>query len=275
MIGKKIFAAVAMMLVVTTGAVVGLAIQSQGTENEVEDWFVDEIGTADLETEVSHVEPFHRVEASYERIFNFGEHPEEYVFRWNTDLDGQHLYRQEEVVEAEEDQDVYTFETLHMQKVPEHIPGGLYETELTVHAVYEDGTEVEIANDSHTTGFEGLNDDGYNENVELDTEIKLADPYHSVQATYTELVSFGETPEQYVFEWETHLDGEFHYSDELEVEAEENEHSVSTVHMPVVPDSIPEGEYETEMTVHAVYEDGTVEEVGTGTDAIYFEGFEK
>ncbi len=264
-------------MLLATGAMISIANQAQGMEDEVEEWMSRfEFGTADIDTDVSLVEPFHKVEASYERIFTFGEYPEEYVFTWNTALDGVHLFREQVTVEAEEDECEYTFNSMHSQRVPDYIPDGAYETKLTVYAVYEDGSEFEVASATDEVEFEGYNEDMYDKStVDVSTDIKLEEPFHAVQATYTELVTFGESPEEYIFGWETSLDNEELYSDEIKVDAEENkeEYSVSTLHKSVVPEYIPEGEYQTELTVTAVYEDGTEEIVGSGADSIYYEGY--
>ncbi|MFP3872212.1 MAG: hypothetical protein ACOCTR_03555 [Candidatus Natronoplasma sp.] len=112
--------------------------------------------------------------------------------------------------------------------------------------------------------------------IDLETEIVLEDPYHHVSVNYTRILSSGELPECYVFSWETTLDGEDLYSEELEsepVSEEKSEYTVSTVHMKVVPDHIPEGEYTTELTVYARFDDGTEVEMTTISDTIYFQGY--
>lgn len=274
---KKILIAIAMVFLVTTGALVATVSHVQGSREEAnsESNLRFEWGMAEVETDIMKAEPFHRVEASYERIFSYGESPVEYLFRWETTLNGEHLYMEEITKEADEYQDVYEIETTHARLIPEFIPEGEYTTELTVYAVYEDGTESYINYDSDFVRYEGHNDRGKGREVNVDTEAILAQPFHKVEATYHDPYDLGLSPEKIVFCWKTRNDESFMYRDEIvkEVNERKEEYTISTVHSWVVPEFIPEGNYTTELRVYAVYENGREERVGYEVDQTYHEGY--
>ncbi|MEF8873477.1 MAG: hypothetical protein V5A88_02265 [Candidatus Thermoplasmatota archaeon] len=112
--------------------------------------------------------------------------------------------------------------------------------------------------------------------VDVETKPTKSIPPISVNATYSRVVSYGETPERYRFEWNTtvFMDGETKEFDSGEVTLEgcEGQCEYTINHperkSPAFPD-YPEGEYFTELRVYAEYEDGTEMIVASNWDSFY------
>ncbi|GEM_PF-3827874 len=161
---KKLLITTAMVILLTTGAILSAPIRGRAGEEEQlnstsDFWF--EIGTVDVETDIIPSDPYHHLNATYTRDIHFGELPERYVFRWETMLNGEHLYTEElesEPVTAEQVE--YTVETSHRRVVPDRVPEGEYTTILTVYAEFEDGSEMWITSGFDTVYFEGHNTEG-------------------------------------------------------------------------------------------------------------------
>jgi len=153
---RKCLMAITMVVLLSLGAIVSAPVRG-GEQEEMETTsdYSFEIGFADVGSEIKLAEPYVYVHAEYSRWFSIGQLPENYVFSWETTIDGELYNTEEKTVETCEDEYHYTVESAHKMVVPEEIPEGEFTTELTVHAEYEDGSLVELASASNSFYYEG------------------------------------------------------------------------------------------------------------------------